>query len=273
MVTDYVKCGPGQAPLVATPGNQADSIIWYNAATGGTVVARGKNTLSPTLYLGVNTFYAQASKIGVPTSFANSMVPSTGTGTTYSGGFADITPSKGIVIDSFAVSMSANVQNATWNVWMRTGTYVGYNTSSTGWTKIGNNVVARVRLVGSYYRSYIKVPETALTQGITYGFYITSTPTTPCIPWSLATPAVITISNADMTVFQDRICYGATEFAAPVLNRVMTWETHYRPANCPSNRMPLQITVKPSPMVLHLLNLHLFKPLNPIPRVLLEVRI
>jgi PKD repeat protein len=245
-VNDIIKCGPGQVMLSAVPLNAADSIVWFNAPTAGSVIARGKNALTPPLVLGVNTYYAQAFKIGSPTAFANAMTPSVGYGSTYSGGFADITPNKGIIIDSFAVVMTANIQNATWNVWMRTGTYVGYNLSPTGWTKIGNNVVARVRQVGTYWRSYIKIPETSLNQGQTYGFYVTSTPTTPCSPWCNAAGA-INISNADINVMQAQISYGATEFAAGLANYNMTWETHYRPSNCPSSRVPVQVTVKPSP--------------------------
>ena len=198
--SDIIKCGPGKVNISVVPLNQGDSIVWYDASTGGNVIARGKNTFTPPLVVGENTFYAQAFKIGSPAAFANSMTPSIGTGTTYSGGFADITPNKGVIIDSFAVAMSANVQNATWNVWIRTGTHVGYTNSSTGWTKIADNVVASVRLVAGWYRSYIRIPETLLDKGVTYGFYVTSTPTTPCTPWCIATPAIITISNADMTV-------------------------------------------------------------------------
>ncbi len=244
-VTDIIKCGPGKITLKATPVNLSDSIVWYNVATGGNSIGRGKNYTTSPLFLGINTFYVQAFKFGAPTAFANAMTPSVGYGSTYSGGFANITPKTDILIDSIDISMTANIQNATWNVYMRTGTYVGFTTTPTAWTKIVNNMPARVRLVGSYYRSYIKLPETLLNKGITYGFYATSTPTTPCSPWCNAAGA-ITISNADMTVFQDRISYGA-EFAnvTTVLN--LTWETYYRTANCPSTRVPLQVTVKPSP--------------------------
>ena len=244
--SDIIKCGPGKVTLSVVPLNASDSIVWFNAATAGNVIARGKNALTPPLVLGVNTYWAQAFKLGAPMAFANAMTPSVGYGSTYSGGFADITPNKGIVIDSFDVSMTANIQNATWNVYMKTGSYVGFNATPTAWTKIANNVVARVRLVGSYYRSYIRIPETALNQGTTYGFYITSTPTTPCSPWCNAAGA-ITISNGDMTVSQNQISYGGAEFAnvTTVLN--MTWETHYRTANCPSSRYPVKVTVKPSP--------------------------
>jgi len=63
-VTDFVKCGLGKASLKAIPGNAEDSILWYNAATGGSVIAKGKNALSPSLSFGVDTFFAQAFKMG-----------------------------------------------------------------------------------------------------------------------------------------------------------------------------------------------------------------
>lgn len=247
-VKDIIKCGPGKVLLQATPGNAADSITWHTAATGGSIIARGKNTLSPSLSLGTNTFYAQAAKIGTPMSLANSMVPSVGYGSTYSGGFANLTPNKGILVDSIAINLTSNIQNATFNVYYKTGTYIGSETNRAAWTQICFNQPARVRLVGSYYRAYIKIPEVLLATGITYGFYATSTPTTTCSPWTLGSIAGgVTVANGDLTVFEDRICYGATEFTTPNVNYPLTWETHYRPANCPSNRVPLVVTVKPSP--------------------------
>lgn len=63
-VTDFTKCGLGKASLKAIPGNAEDSILWYNAATGGSVIAKGKNALSPSLSFGVDTFFAQAFKMG-----------------------------------------------------------------------------------------------------------------------------------------------------------------------------------------------------------------
>ncbi len=247
-VKDMIKCGPGQVLLQATPGNAADSITWHTAATGGNIIARGKSTLSPSLALGTNTFYAQAAKIGTPMSLANSMVPSVGYGSTYSGGFANLTPSKGILVDSIAINLTSNIQNATFNVYYKTGTYIGSETNRAAWTQIVFDAPARVRLVGSYYRAYIKLPEVLLATGVTYGFYATATSTTRSSPWTLGSiVGGVTVSNADLTVFEDRICYGATEFTTPNVNYPLTWETHYRPANCPSNRVPLVVTVKPSP--------------------------
>lgn len=247
-VTDVIKCGPGRAPLVAKPGNSADSLVWYDAAVGGNTIAKGKNTLSPPLNLGVNTYYVQAFKITGNMALANSMTPSTGTGTTYSGGFANLTPKTDILLDSFTLVLTANVPNATFHVYMKTGTHVGFETTPGAWTQIVTDGVARVRLVGSYYRAYIKVPEVLLTKGVTYGFYITSTPVTSSIPWRIAAvTGGFTISDANLSVFQDRINYGTTLFAAPVLNSQLALESHYRPANCPSSRVPVKVTVKPSP--------------------------
>ncbi|MCC6722652.1 MAG: PKD domain-containing protein, partial [Bacteroidia bacterium] len=246
-VTDFKKCGIGYTQLQAIPGNASDSLVWYDAATGGNLIARGKNAQSPFLNHGSDTFYVQAAKIGAPSSLANSMTPSVGYGSTYSGGFANITPKVNVMIDSFCVVLTSNIQDATFNVYMRAGTYVGYHNTSTGWTKLASNVVAKVRQVGSYYRAYIKMPETLLDKGNTYGFYITTTPVKTSSPWSTASGAGITLNNNHLTVFQDRICYGTTEFGTSNTSYSLTWETFYRPSNCQSNRVPLVITVKPSP--------------------------
>jgi PKD repeat protein len=244
---DAVKCGPGKAPLKATTSFATDSVVWYNAASGGNVVARGKNTLSPSLFLGVNNFWAQSFKIGSPSKLANGMSGTTilsGSFSAYNGAMVDITPTSDIVVDSFAIDFYQNYANSTYEIYYKTGTYVGNEKTATAWTLLRSGV-SRVASVSGKNRGYLKIPETALKGGVTYGFYITTTPTTGNDLF--ATYGTSTYSNSDLSVTGGSYIYGLWASTGIYQPYNIDLETYYRKQICPSSRVPIKITVNPSP--------------------------
>ncbi|MFM9945143.1 MAG: PKD domain-containing protein [Bacteroidia bacterium] len=245
-VSDVIKCGPGKAPLKATPVNAGDSIVWYNAATGGNAVAKGKNTLSPPLVLGVNTFYAQAFKISAPQKLGNGVAGTNYyTVSNFSGGMFDITPKNDLVVDSFTTHLVNFNFGQTFNVYMKTGTYIGFETNATAWTQIASGVVGRVFSSGTKTLAYVKIPETSLTKNVIYGFYVTTTST--MANSNYMTSGAMTISDAEMTVASSKMVYGAAPFTTIGNNYYMGLEVHYRKLSCPSSRVACKVTVKPSP--------------------------
>jgi PKD repeat protein len=248
-VSDVIKCGPGQAPLVATPVNKGDSILWYNAATGGSVIAKGKNTLSPPLVLGVNTFYAQAFKMSSPIKLANGMSgPTYCTGsyaTSYVGSMMDFVPKSDIVVDSLAVDFYQFISNSTYNVYYKTNTYVGSEANAAAWTQLVSSGRANVQSVGGKNRGYLKIPQTSLAKGVTYGFYITTVPITGNDLF--ATSGTSTWSDANLSVTGGKYIYGTGLFGTQINNYYIDLEVYYKTQSCPSSRVPVQVTVKPSP--------------------------
>lgn len=246
-VKDVIKCGPGRAPISAIPGNAGDSIVWYDAATKGNIIARGKNTLTPPLFLGDNFFYAQGFKIGAPTvhtSGASGGTILSGNTGAYNGTMVDITPQEDMVLDSFAISFYQGTAGSTYEVWYKTGTYVGSERTSSAWTFLKSGSANVVNVAGRN-RGYIKIPETALNKGTTYGFYITTTPTTGNDLF--ATYGNATTTNGEITVTGGTYIYGqwgSTGLYSPYNPDLMTF---YRKASCPSSRAMVKVTVKPSP--------------------------
>ena len=247
---DAIKCGPGKAPLKATTPFQTDSVLWYDAATGGQVVAKGKNTLSPPLVLGVNNFYAQSFKISPNKKFENSLFGNYTyytTGQAAQGGFADLTPKVDMFLDSFRIRLYYNNPGSTYSIYMRTGSYVPYYSSATGWTQIVNNAPSSLTTIGGYYIATLKVPELMLSNGITYGFYIVSTGTNPV--WTFGyNSAGNTSSNAELNIFTQHYFYGSAPFSGVFpQGYTINLEANYRTAVCPSSRVSVNVTVKPSP--------------------------
>ena len=246
---DTKKCGPGKAALKCTTPFQTDSVVWYNAATGGTKVATGKNALTPPLVLGVNTFWAQSFKMSAPITIGNAMSGNTyltGSSSYYNGGQFDIIPTNNVNIDSFTIKNLNNSPGYTYNVYMRTGTYNGNWTTASAWKQIVNDGRARQVVVGGKNLGYLKIPETALTAGQTYGFYITTTTTS----WNdlFATYAAQDYSDANIRVQEGAYVYGSgTPFQYYIQGYSIDLQVHYRSSSCPSARIPLKVTVNPSP--------------------------
>ncbi|MFM9943777.1 MAG: PKD domain-containing protein, partial [Bacteroidia bacterium] len=248
-VTDAIKCGPGRAPLKATTPFQTDSVVWYNAATGGSKVAQGKNTLSPSLVLGTNTFWAQSFKMSAPMKWANAFSGTTiltGSSAYYNGAVFDITPQNSVNLDSLTIRFYNNSPGCTYNVYYRTGGYAGYQSNASAWTQLVNDGKANVKVISGKNYGYLKVPETALSAGTTYGFYVTTTTTS----WNdlFATSGAATSEkDANITVYNGQYVYGTSLFGSVINNYRIDLEVHYRAASCPSARVPLKVTVNPSP--------------------------
>lgn len=50
------RCGPGTITLTATPGSNANSIKWYSALTGGTLLGTGTSYITPSISSNTNYF-------------------------------------------------------------------------------------------------------------------------------------------------------------------------------------------------------------------------
>ncbi|MFM9946186.1 MAG: PKD domain-containing protein [Bacteroidia bacterium] len=247
---DAVKCGPGKAPLKCTTPFQTDSVVWYNAATAGQIIAKGKNTLSPSLVLGVNTFYAQSFKISQNTKLENSLMGNYTyytTGQAAQGGYANLTPKTDMFLDSFRIRLYNNTPGSTYSIYMMTGSYLGSQTNSSAWTQIVNNAASSVRTISGFYIATLKVPELMLAKGTTYGFCILSTGSNPV--WTFAyNNAGHTASDANLDMFTQHYFYGSAPFSGYwAQGYPINLEANYRRAICPSARVPITLTVKPSP--------------------------
>lgn len=246
-VSDVIKCGPGRAPLKAKTGNPADSVVWFDAATKGKIIARGSNTLSPPLVLGKNTFYAQASKIGSPSNLANSMSGGTilsGSTGDYNGTMIDFIPKTDVVIDSLAIDFYQFTTGSTYEVYYKTGAYSGFERTSSAWTLLRSGV-ARLENIGGRNRGFLSIPELPLNENVTYSFYITTTPTVGNDLY--ANYGTNTTSNADISWTGGTYIYGQWASNGTYSPYDADLQFFYRKVSCPSNRVPIVVTVKPSP--------------------------
>ena len=134
--TPATHCGPASLALGAT-GNAGSTLYWYNNPAGsGTPLASG-NTYNTPVISSTTSYYVAASTGGSNT--AANLFTTNAAGNGAYGNLFDVNVLNPIRIDSF--SIYAATANTTVGIYYRTGTGVGFNTASTGWTFLGSTVI------------------------------------------------------------------------------------------------------------------------------------
>lgn len=172
-VTNFVQCGRNFPTLSATTTNPADSIFWYDAASGGNLLGFGKTIKGP-FTVATRTFYAEAAKLS-----ANTWVSTTGTTgvnvrqTEPYGGMQTITVNKQVLLDSIQFRLwYATPTNVGYQLYYRVGAHTGNLTTPSAWTKINEGVANFVTQNGMNY-GRVSAKSLNLPPG-TYSFYLTT---------------------------------------------------------------------------------------------------
>lgn len=237
-VQNSTRCGAGRAVLSATAGNPADSIWWYNAATGGQRVATGANALSPQISATTN-YWAVSTRLGANSTITTG--PTTAVAVSFNtavhNGWAfNINPSKTISINSFGVGMWLGNTNTTVVVYYSRGN--GFNTvTNTGlWTLHGTY---NVTSAPSGFTT-VNINPLILDPGIT-GVYI-AVLGNDCY----AHNGNLSVTNADLNVSGGVYVYGLQGVNGWGGSYTMSVNVGYNTI-CTSNRVPMTATVNPVP--------------------------
>ncbi len=142
--------------------------FWYDAPTGGNLLALGNNFVTPIIPGGTNrNFYVVAGKVSpqriIGTTFNGPYAPNGGN----PGFMFDFTTNKAIVIDSFAIHISNNFsQNI--RVYVTQGGYAGKQFNANSWQLVSSTtVVGR----GANQPTFVRINPLEVPPG-TYGVYI-----------------------------------------------------------------------------------------------------
>lgn len=237
--SNSTRCGAGQAVLSATTVKSYDSVWWYNAATGGSRIAMGKNTLSPPISATTN-FWASAVRVGPSSSIVtqnNGGTYVSGNTSLYNGWGFNINPTKTVSINSIQVRFWLNGTANTVRIYKSTGN--GFNTVNNTqlWTLHGEyNVVANP---GGGWTT-ITIDPMIVDPGLT-GIYIASLGNE-----LYATSGNKTITNADMSLSTGNYVYGLQGSNGTGNGWSMDVTLNYNTI-CISNRVQMTATVNPVP--------------------------
>ncbi len=249
-VTNFIQCGNGRPMLSATPFSAADSILWFSAPTGGTLLGIGKTITGPYITK-TSDFYAQAMKIGTKVNLVNGGA-TTGVNITqsnYYGGMMNITTNMDIVLDSITVRLWYNASPSDFRLYYKTGTYVGSETNPNAWTLI-NSGRARFFNIGTQYYARVSAKSLLLAGSQTYGIYYTvdigsggaGNSLYTINPGTLATTAEMSVLPAGSVIIG---LFGGTQVLA---NYRAYMEFMYSKQCSNPSRTMLTVTVKPRPI-------------------------
>jgi hypothetical protein len=154
----------------------------------------------------------------------DSLTVQTIAGNGYNGNMFDITVASNFTLETFAVSMDAG----TWNVaiYYRTGTYVGSETSSAGWTFLDSaSITSTTTDAATFYKVPVNL-NLPLMAGSTYGFYVTGTdPASPINYTNGTSVGTVFASNANFSVKEG--AGGAYPFNVTNSPRVFNGEVYF----------------------------------------------
>jgi hypothetical protein len=162
-------CTISANPVLVCLGNPAtlnasgaDHYSWYDAATGGTILASG-DTYTIASLLADNTYHIQGfTDLGA----SQNLVTTYAGGNNHRGNMFNVTSNDDVVITGFDISPMGNTVV---EVYYRVGGYAGFESNASAWKLLGSATVA---YTGSPV--YISVGDLVLPAGVTHGLYVTS---------------------------------------------------------------------------------------------------
>lgn len=230
--TNASVCLPNTGSLTA---NAFAPVNWYASPTSTTVIGTG-NTFT-TNAATTTTYYAQAAS----TSTSNMFV-SLAAGNSFLGNMFDIVALSNIEVNGFNIHVSSTIVY-TVEVWTRTGSFVGFNTSNTGWTMAGTTTVTGM---GTGTLTPVPMSFTVpIAAGQTQAFYVTITSGTFHYTNGTAVGAVW-VANSDMQLLQGN---GGGYFSVTNSPRCFNGEVLYTKTGCTSPMVPAVLTVNQTPTI------------------------
>jgi hypothetical protein len=229
-------CGaPANGTLTAN-GFASSTVNWYATPSSTTSLGIG-NTYTTTAAI-TTTYYAEAQSVASGTAVCT-MTAGNGS----NGNMFDIVATSNIEVNGFDVHISS-VAVTTIEVWYRPGSFVGFNTSNSGWT---NALTTTVTGMGSGILTPVPASFTVpVSSGSTYGFYVTANGG-GIFGYSNGTAVGnIHVSNGDLNVLEGN---GGSYFSVTNSPRVFNGNVKYTKVGCSSPRIPVIFTVTPSASV------------------------
>lgn len=142
-----------------------DTIVWYDASTGGNIISFG-NDLPLSTVTSNQTYYAEA--VRGPLHFKNSLFTTSTTTTNFNGIMFDLVAHDTIVIDSIMTRINSTGKQFLQSYY-KTGSHQGFETDPNSWVSWGIDS-ADVDTAGEFH--YFNFPDMTINGGDTIGVYL-----------------------------------------------------------------------------------------------------
>jgi PKD repeat protein len=235
-VSNVTHCGLGPVTLKGKSTTTGSKTYWYKNATTDTFLAVGDTFVTPYINkTGTYTFYAQSR---FPTN--NSITTTFSTSRANNGNMFDLVAKTTMTLDSFDVNFSSSSTYDSGEVFIKQGTYVGYETNSSVWKLAGKT---QLKVNGSGNASRLRVGNIKVTAGSTYGIYVRLMSTSGNIWYDFGSNQY---SNNDMILKTGTSLGGL--FTSPVPVRNWNGSVYYHYNTCQSSKLSVTATINPVPI-------------------------
>ena len=232
-----VNYGNSAVLSVSGPGSK----LWFEDPSDTTSFHLGDTLITGPLF-DTTTYYVSAGGSGGQIS--NDLTTTFSSNNGSAGNMFNITAHKEITIDSFYVNCSSS---GPMEVWYRPGSYIGFQSTQSGWTKLGD---AWVNSAGSNNPTVLPVGGLTIPAGETYGIYITFADGYSGIRYTNGTGYNETYVNDDLTLVA---LHGGGYFNTTITPRVWNGRLFYRAGSgsflCTSQQTPVTALVTAFPGV------------------------
>ncbi len=214
----------------------ASPINWYASPTSTTSLAQG-NTFTASA-ASTTTYYAEAQS----TATAN-LFTTLAAGNGAAGNMFDIQAQTNIVVSGFDVHISS-VAVTTVEVWFRSGSFVGFESSNVGWTQV---LTTTVNALGT--GSLTLVPanfSVSVPAGQTYAFYVTANGGGSFAYTNGVNLGNVYTGNSDIILYEGK---GGGYFSVINSPRVFNGQMRYTKVGCTTPRIPVTLTVSATPSI------------------------
>ncbi|MCF8373216.1 MAG: T9SS type A sorting domain-containing protein [Bacteroidales bacterium] len=210
-----------------------DTINWYETDTAGAPIIYTGNFFTTPVLLDTTTYWVNAST-GMEEDGDLTTLFAYNNGS--NGNMFDVTAYTDITINSFDINNGYG-STGTVEVWYRPGSYVGFQSSSAGWTLLGSQSVTPL---GANIPTPIAVGGLQIPAGQTYGLYVTFVSGT--IGYTNGTGSNEVYENNDMKI---QCGVGGSYWAVTISPRVWNGTIHYTAGvpGCASNLVPVTAIV------------------------------
>lgn len=156
----------GDTSILSTLGSQSsDTVLWYDAPVGGSIVAFGNNLVLNNVNTS-QTFYSEVVRGNL--HFDESLATSTTTTINWNGVMFDIVALDTITLDSLSTKLNT-LGLQTVRAYSRVGSHVGYEMTAGAWTLWGD-APTTVNIAGDFYS--LDYPDKILYPNDTLGVYL-----------------------------------------------------------------------------------------------------
>lgn len=156
----------GDSSILSSFGSQpSDTVLWYDAPLGGSIVAFGNNLVLNNVNTS-QTFYSEVVRGNL--HFDESLATSTTTTINWNGVMFDIVALDTITLDSLSTKLNT-LGAQTVRAYSRVGSHVGYEMTAGAWTLWGD-APTTVNIAGNFYA--LDYPDKILYPNDTLGVYL-----------------------------------------------------------------------------------------------------